>query len=51
MDVLKDWAVSQNISEFFWKYTMIMSLLLKLMKNRLSKYILEMRFNLDDEKK
>ena len=52
MDVLKDWAVSQNITEFSLEvYYDNISAIKAYEKIGFSKYILEMRFNLDDEKK
>ena len=52
MDVLKDWAVSQNITEFSLEvYYDNISAIKSYEKIGFSKYILEMRFNLDDDKK
>ena len=52
MDVLKDWAVSQNITEFSLEvYYDNISAIKAYEKIGFSKYVLEMRFNLDDEKK
>ena len=52
MDVLKDWAVSQNITEFSLEvYYDNASAIKAYEKIGFSKYILEMRFNLNDEKK
>lgn len=52
MDVLKDWAASQNITEFrldvYYENT---SAIKAYEKFGFSKYFLEMRFNLEDEKK
>jgi ribosomal protein S18 acetylase RimI-like enzyme len=50
--VLKDWAASQNISEFLLEvYYDNIPAIKAYEKIGFSKYILEMRFNLDDEKK
>ena len=52
MDVLKDWAVSQNITEFSLEvYYDNISAIKAYEKIGFSRYILEMRFNLDDETK
>ena len=52
MDVLKDWAVSQNITEFSLEvYYDNISAIKAYEKIGFSRYILEMRFNLNDEKK
>ena len=52
MDVLKDWAVSQNITEFSLEvYYDNISAIKAYEKIGFSRYILEMRYNLDDEKK
>ena len=52
MDVLKDWAASQNIREFRLEvYCDNASAIKAYEKFGFSKYFLEMRFNLDDEKK
>src|SRR6187401_1576986 len=52
MDVLKDWAVSQNITEFRLEvYNDNASAIKAYEKFGFSRYFLEMRFNLDDEKK
>jgi ribosomal protein S18 acetylase RimI-like enzyme len=52
MDVLKAWAVSQNITEFRLDvYYENVSAIKAYEKIGFSKYFLEMRFNLDDEKK
>ena len=52
MDVLKDWAVSQNITEFSLEvYYDNASAIKAYEKIGFSRYILEMRYNLDDEKK
>jgi len=52
MDALKDWAVSQNITEFSLEvYYDNISAIKAYEKIGFSKYILEMRFNLDDETK
>jgi len=52
MDVLKDWAASQNVSEICLEvYYDNVSAIKAYEKIGFSKYILEMRFNLDDEKK
>jgi len=52
MDVLKDWAVSQNITEFSLEvYYDNISAIKAYEKIGFSRYILEMRFNLDDERK
>lgn len=52
MDVLKDWAAAQNIKEFrldvYYENT---SAIKAYEKVGFSRYFLEMRFNLDDEKK
>jgi len=51
MDVLKGWAVSQNITEFRLDvYYENVSAIKAYEKFGFSKYFLEMRFNLDDEK-
>jgi len=51
MDALKDWAVSQNITEFSLEvYYDNISAIKAYEKIGFSKYILEMRFNLDDDK-
>ena len=52
MDVLKDWAIAQNITEFRLEvYCDNVSAIKAYEKFGFSKYFLEMRFNLDDEKK
>jgi ribosomal protein S18 acetylase RimI-like enzyme len=52
MDVLKDWAVAQNITEFRLDvYYENVSAIKAYEKFGFSKYFLEMRFNLHDEKK
>src|SRR6186713_838017 len=52
IDALKDWAVSQNITEFSLEvYYDNISAIKAYEKIGFSRYILEMRFNLDDEKK
>ena len=52
MDVLKDWAVSQNITEFSLEvYYDNISAIKAYEKIGFSRYILEMRYNLDDERK
>ena len=52
MDALKDWAVSQNITEFSLEvYYDNISAIKAYEKIGFSRYILEMRYNLDDEKK
>ena len=52
MDALKDWAVSKNITEFRLEvYYDNISAIKAYEKIGFSKYILEMRFNLDDDKK
>ena len=52
MDVLKDWAVSQNITEFSLEvYYDNISAIKAYEKIGFSRYSLEMRYNLDDEKK
>ena len=52
MDVLKDWAAAQNITEFRLEvYCDNVSAIKAYEKFGFSKYFLEMRFNLDDEKK
>ena len=52
MDVLKDWAVSQNITEFSLEvYYDNASAIKAYEKIGFSRYILEMRYNLNDEKK
>jgi ribosomal protein S18 acetylase RimI-like enzyme len=52
MDVLKDWAASQNITEFRLEvYFDNASAIKAYEKFGFSRYFLEMRFNLDDEKK
>ena len=52
MDALKDWAVSQNITEFSLEvYYDNISAIKAYEKIGFSRYILEMRFNLDDETK
>ena len=52
VDALKDWAASQNITEFSLEvYYDNISAIKAYEKIGFSKYILEMRFNLDDEKK
>ena len=52
MEVLKDWAASQNIREFRLEvYCDNASAIKAYEKFGFSKYFLEMRFNLDDEKK
>ena len=52
MDALKNWAISQNITEFSLEvYYDNISAIKAYEKIGFSKYILEMRFNLDDEKK
>ena len=52
MDVLKDWAVSQNITEFRLEVYCDNAPAIKAYeKFGFSRYFLEMRFNLDDEKK
>ena len=52
MDALKDWAVSQNITEFSLEvYYDNISAIKAYEMIGFSRYILEMRYNLDDEKK
>ena len=52
MDVLKDWAAAQNITEFRLEvYCDNASAIKAYEKFGFSRYFLEMRFNLDDEKK
>src|SRR6187397_3366297 len=52
MDALKNWAVSQNITEFSLEvYYDNTSAIKAYEKIGFSRYILEMRFNLDDERK
>jgi ribosomal protein S18 acetylase RimI-like enzyme len=52
MDALKDWATAQNVSEFCLEvYYDNVSAIKAYEKIGFSKYILEMRFNLEDEKK
>ena len=52
IDSLKNWAASQNITEFSLEvYYDNVSAIKAYEKIGFSKYILEMRFNLDDEKK
>jgi ribosomal protein S18 acetylase RimI-like enzyme len=52
MDVLKDWAASQNITEFRLEVYYENAPAIKAYeKFGFSKYFLEMRFNLEDEKK
>jgi len=52
MDVLKDWAVSQNITEFRLEvYYDNISAIKAYEKVGFSRYSLEMRYNLDDERK
>jgi ribosomal protein S18 acetylase RimI-like enzyme len=52
MDVLKDWAASQNITEFRLDvYYDNASAIKAYEKVGFSRYFLEMRFNLEDEKK
>ena len=52
MDALKDWAVSQNITEFSLEvYYDNISAIKAYEKIGFSKYMLEMRFNLNDEKR
>ena len=52
MDALKDWAVSQNITEFSLEvYYDNISAIKAYEKIGFSRYILEMRYNLDDDKK
>ena len=52
MDALKDWAVSQNITEFSLEvYYNNISAIKAYEKIGFSRYILEMRYNLNDEKK
>jgi len=52
MDVLKDWAAAQNITEFRLEVYCDNAPAIKAYeKFGFSKYFLEMRFNLDDEKK
>jgi len=52
MDILKDWAVAQTITEFRLEvYNENVSAIKAYEKFGFSKYFLEMRFNLDDEKK
>jgi ribosomal protein S18 acetylase RimI-like enzyme len=52
MDVLKDWAIAQNISEFRLEvYNDNVSAIKAYEKFGFKRYFLEMRFNLDDEKK
>jgi ribosomal protein S18 acetylase RimI-like enzyme len=51
MDVLKDWAAAQNIKEFRLEvYCANVSAIKAYEKAGFSKYFLEMRYNLDDEK-
>ena len=51
VDALKDWAASQNITEFSLEvYYDNASAIKAYEKIGFSRYILEMRFNLDDEK-
>jgi len=52
MDVLKDWALAQNITEFRLEVYCDNAPAIKAYeKFGFSRYFLEMRFNLDDEKK
>ena len=52
MDALKDWAVSKNITEFRLEvYYDNISAIKAYEKVGFSRYSLEMRYNLDDEKK
>ena len=52
VDALKDWAASQNITEFSLEvYYDNASAIKAYEKIGFSRYILEMRFNLDDERK
>jgi len=52
IDVLKDWAVSQNITEFSLEvYYDNASAIKAYEKIGFSRYILEMRYNLEDENK
>ena len=52
MDALKNWAISQNITEFSLEvYYDNISAIKAYEKIGFSKYILEMRFNFNDEKK
>ena len=52
MDALKDWAVSKNITEFRLEvYYDNISAIKAYEKIGFSRYSLEMRYNLDDEKK
>ena len=52
MDILKDWAVAQTITEFRLEvYNDNASAIKAYEKFGFSRYFLEMRFNLDDEKK
>ena len=52
MDVLKDWAAAQNIREFRLEvYNDNVRAIKAYEKFGFSKYFLEMRFNLDDERK
>jgi len=52
MDVLKDWALAQNITEFRLEvYYDNVPAIKAYEKFGFSRYFLEMRFNLDDEKK
>jgi len=52
MDALKNWAASQNITEFRLEvYCDNISAIKAYEKVGFSRYILEMRYNLDDEKK
>ena len=52
MDVLKDWAAAQNIREFRLEvYNDNVRAIKAYQKFGFSKYFLEMRFNLDDERK
>ena len=52
MDVLKDWAIAQNITEFRLEvYNDNASAIKAYEKFGFSRYFLEMRFNLDDDKK
>ena len=52
MDALKDWAVSKNITEFRLEvYYDNISAIKAYEKIGFSRYILEMRYNLNDEKK
>jgi ribosomal protein S18 acetylase RimI-like enzyme len=52
MDVLKNWAAAQNINEFRLEvYCKNVSAIKAYEKAGFSKHFLEMRYNLDDEKK